>query len=69
MQLALNFWFHSFLSKTVWSGRYIEEDGQNESSVTAAGNSLSITIPILKIEGGHAQYVGQDVAFMLYPVD
>jgi hypothetical protein len=48
-----------------WSGRNIDTGGQRETPVTAARNSLSFTIPILKIEGGHAQYVGQDVAFVL----
>ncbi len=52
-----------------WSGRNIDTGGQRETAVTAARNSLSFTIPILKIEGGHAQYVGQDVAFVLEPVN
>jgi hypothetical protein len=52
-----------------WSGRYIEVDGQNESLIRVARNSLSFTVPVLKIEGGHARYVGQDVAFVLEPAD
>jgi len=52
-----------------WSGRFLESGGQIETSVTATGNSLSFTVPILKIEGGHAQYIGQDVAFVLEPVN
>jgi hypothetical protein len=52
-----------------WSGRYIEIDGQNEPLIRVARNSLSFTVPVLKIEGGHARYVGQDVAFVLEPVD
>jgi len=52
-----------------WSGRYIEVDGQNEPLIRVARNSLSFTVPVLKIEGGHARYVGQDVAFVLEPVD
>ncbi len=50
-----------------WSGRFIDIEGQRETQVKATGNSLSFTIPILKIEGGHAQYIGQDVAFILEP--
>jgi len=52
-----------------WIGRYIEVDGQEEQIITAAGNSLSFTVPVLKIEGGHARYTGQDIAFMLEPAD
>ncbi len=52
-----------------WSGRYIKVDGQEESLITSAKNSLSFTIPILKIERGHARYTGQDVAFVLEPAD
>jgi len=50
-----------------WSGRFIEIDGQNEILVRSVKNSLSFAVPILKIEGGHSQYVGQDVAFVLEP--
>jgi hypothetical protein len=52
-----------------WSGRYIEVDGQRELTIKSDKNSLTFTVPILKIEEGHARYVGQDVAFTLEPAD
>jgi hypothetical protein len=52
-----------------WSGRYIEVDGQRELMIKSDKNSLTFTVPILKIEDGHARYVGQDVAFVLEPTD
>ena len=52
-----------------WSGRYIEVDGQRELLIKSDKNSLIFTVPILKIEDGHARYVGQDVAFVLEPVE
>jgi hypothetical protein len=48
-----------------WSGRYIEVEGQRELLIRSDKNSLTFTVPILKIEDGHARYVGQDVAFVL----
>jgi hypothetical protein len=52
-----------------WSGRYIEFDGQRELLIKSDKNSLTFTVPILKIEDGHARYVGQDVAFVLEPAE
>jgi hypothetical protein len=52
-----------------WSGRYIDIGGQRELIIKSDKNSLVFTVPILKIEGGHARYVGQDVAFILEPAD
>jgi len=52
-----------------WSGRYIEVEGQEELLISAGKNSLSFTVPILRIEGGHARYTGQDVAFILEPAE
>ena len=52
-----------------WSGRYFVTETQKEPMVMTQKNSLSFTVPILKIEGGHAQYVGQDVAFVLEPAE
>jgi hypothetical protein len=34
-------------------------------AVTVRGGSLDISVPVLKIEDGHARYIGQDVAFIL----
>jgi hypothetical protein len=50
-----------------WSGRFIEIDGRQETITSTAGNSISFTVPELKIEGGHARYIGQDAAFILEP--
>jgi hypothetical protein len=52
-----------------WSGRNIEVDGQGELLIRSDRNSLTFTVPILKIEDGHARYVGQDVAFILEPAN
>ena len=52
-----------------WSGRYIEVDGQRELLIKSDKNSLTFTVPVLKIEDGHARYVGQDVAFVLEPAE
>lgn len=43
-----------------WSGRWISEEELNSE-----GNMIVFKIPNLRIEGGRAQYVGQDVAFIL----
>ena len=51
-----------------WNGRNIDIDGQEEQIITTEKGSLTFNIPILKIREGHAQYVGQDVAFKLEPV-
>ena len=52
-----------------WSGRFIREDGKEEKIISTNDNSLSFDIPVLKIEGSHAHYIGQDIAFILEPVD
>lgn len=46
-----------------WRGEFI-----NESELTASDNSLSFSIPLLKTKSGHANYIGQDVAFILESV-
>lgn len=43
-----------------WGGRWI-----HEGTITATGEIISFEIPNLRIEGGRAQYVGQDVAFII----
>lgn len=48
-----------------WSGRFLEEGDQELES---NGKTASFNIPILKIKGSHAGYIGQDVAFILEPV-
>jgi hypothetical protein len=52
-----------------WSGRFIQEDGQDEQIISTDNNSLSFTVPVLKIVDSHAHYIGQDIAFMLEPVE
>jgi hypothetical protein len=46
-----------------WRGEFI-----NETDVSAQDGSITFKIPRLIIEDSHAQYVGQDVAFILIPV-
>ncbi|MCB0689027.1 MAG: DUF5060 domain-containing protein [Saprospiraceae bacterium] len=43
-----------------WNGRWIHEE-----EIMTTNGTLSFKIPNLRIEGGHARYVGQDVAFIL----
>ena len=50
-----------------WSGRDIEIDGKEEQIINTTKGSLTFTVPVLKIEEGHARYVGQDVAFIIIP--
>jgi hypothetical protein len=54
-----------------WRGQFLRNDDRSEmvQTVKTKGNSLSFDIPILKVEGGHARYIGQDIAFILEPVD
>jgi len=56
-----------------WRGRFLDEEGrrgpEHETILTAADNALNFQVPVLKIEDGHARYIGQDVAFLLLPVD
>lgn len=53
-----------------WRGRFLEnEDGSTERTIESKGRSVSFDIPILKVQGGHARYVGQDIAFILEPAD
>jgi hypothetical protein len=43
-----------------WRGAFI-----HEADLSSADGTVSFTIPVLKIEGSHANYWGQDVAFIL----
>ena len=53
-----------------WRGRFVQdENGNEEQTIESKGKSLSFDIPIQKIKGGHARYVGQDIAFILTPMD
>jgi hypothetical protein len=46
-----------------WRGEFI-----SENEITAGDNTLSFSIPSLKTKEGHANYIGQDVAFILEAV-
>ncbi len=63
-----------------WRGRFQDEEGRRSSSpeeerqptgnlLQAGENTLTLEIPVLKIEAGHARYIGQDVAFILEPLE
>lgn len=52
-----------------WSGRFISVDGKDEQVISTEKSSLSFDIPVLKIEGSHAHYIGQDIAFILEPAE
>jgi hypothetical protein len=52
-----------------WSGRFIRENGEEEKIISTDNNSLSFDIPVLMIEDSHAHYIGQDIAFILEPVE
>jgi len=49
-----------------WRGSFLEE---GEKEIDVDGNPLSFTMPELKIEGSHAKYIGQDIAFILEPIN
>jgi Domain of unknown function (DUF5060) len=46
-----------------WRGAFIQE-----SEVLASNNTVTFSVPSLKTTGGHSNYIGQDVAFILEPV-
>jgi len=66
-----------------WRGRFLDDQGRRGprgtpeeeerpepgTVITAEDNSLTFQVPVLKIEGGHARYIGKDVAFILRPAD
>jgi len=47
-----------------WRGRFIHEE-----ELEVKKKEVSFTVPILKVKGGHAKYIGEDVAFILEPVE
>jgi hypothetical protein len=47
-----------------WRGQFLPD-----RRISAQKGQITFEIPVLKIEGSHAQYVGQDMAFILRPVD
>ncbi|MFC2090844.1 DUF5060 domain-containing protein [Bacteroidota bacterium] len=57
-----------------WRGRFISSTGEDNlygggndpgMRVTSNGKKLEFKVPVLKVTGGHAHYIGQDVAFLI----
>ena len=48
-----------------WRGRFIED---SEQLLEAKRAGITFDMPHMQIEGSHAQYIGQDIAFILEPV-
>jgi hypothetical protein len=46
-----------------WRGEFIDNQ-----EVTIKGGSVTFGLPYMRITGGHARYLGQDVSFILEPV-
>ena len=58
-----------------WRGRFFHEEEVSsvvesamEGEVSMQDGSVTFVIPVLHTEGSHANYVGQDVAFILEPI-
>jgi len=53
-----------------WRGQFLTNRDRSimEQTIESKGKSVSFDIPIDKITGGHARYIGQDIAFILEPV-
>jgi len=47
-----------------WRGRFFHEE-----KIACKNGTIEFSIPVLKIEDYHARYVGQDIAFILTPVE
>jgi len=47
-----------------WRGSFIHEE-----EIEATRKTLTFTIPGLKTRGSHGNYIGQDIAFILEPVN
>ena len=43
-----------------WRGEFIHEE-----EMTCTNESLTITVPFMRLTGSHANYIGQDIAFIL----
>jgi len=54
-----------------WRGRFLMNEDRSvmEQTIESKGKSVSFDIPVLKVTGGHARYIGQDIAFILEPVE
>jgi hypothetical protein len=53
-----------------WRGRFLRNEDRSimEQIIESKGKKVKFDIPVLKVEGGHARYIGQDIAFILEPV-
>jgi hypothetical protein len=45
-----------------WRGRFIRQE-----EVLVSEGKIQFVIPILRIQGSHSNYVGQDIGFLLTP--
>jgi hypothetical protein len=54
-----------------WRGQFLRNEDRTdmEQTIESQGKAVSFDIPVLKVRGGHAEYIGQDIAFILKPVD
>jgi hypothetical protein len=54
-----------------WRGQFLRNEDRTimEQTLESTRNKLSFDIPVLKVEGGHARYIGQDIAFILEPIE
>jgi hypothetical protein len=43
-----------------WRGEFIDE-----KEITCTNESLTFSVPFMRITGSHANYIGQDIAFIL----
>jgi len=47
-----------------WRGKFIHEE-----ELTIRRKELSFTVPVLIVTRGHANYIGEDLAFILEPIE
>ena len=53
-----------------WRGRFLQDENDNEEwTVESKGKSVSFDTPVHKVTGGHARHIGQDIAFILTPIE
>jgi len=54
-----------------WRGQFLRNEDRTimEQTIESKGKNVSFDIPIEKVTGGHAKYIGQDIAFILEPVE
>jgi hypothetical protein len=54
-----------------WRGQFLRNEDRSVmvQNIKTKGSTLSFDVPVLKVQGGHARYIGQDIAFILEPVE